>query len=220
MALRVLDTVHALWLRPRLLGSIAVAIALALVLPSIATWSRVLIGWCAGVVVFVGLIVWNMTTQSADELRREASRLDDSAAMISLFALLAATASVGGVGMLVFGQQEQDAYKGPHIVLAAATILCAWIFVQVVFTVHYLHIYYGEDEGGRSRGGLDFNGDDAPDFWDFLYFAVTIGTTSQTSDTDIRSKHIRRIVTAHAVYSFFFNTSLLALAINMGAGFA
>jgi uncharacterized membrane protein len=216
MALRVVDTVHAFWLRPRLLVAIAAAVGVALVLP-VAIWSRVLIGWCAGVAVFVGLVVWNATAQSGEELRREASRLDDSAAMISLFALLAATASVGGVGMLVFGQQEQDAYKVPHIVLAAATIVCAWVFVQVVFTVHYLHVFHGEEEG-RSRGGLDFNGDDSPDFWDFLYFSVTIGATSQTSDTDIRSKAMRRIVTAQTVYSFFFNTSLLALAVNMASG--
>ncbi|GJD53120.1 hypothetical protein OPKNFCMD_5891 [Methylobacterium crusticola] len=214
------DPFRAFWLRPRLLGAIAAAACVALLLPSVAVWTRLLAGWCVGVCAYVGLVVGKAAAQSRDDLRREASRLDDSAPVISLFALLAATASVGAVGMLVFGQQEHDAARLPHVVLAALTIVCAWVFVQVVFTVHYAHLYYGEGEQGTSRGGLDFNGDEAPDFWDFLYFSVTIGATSQTSDTDVTAKPMRRIVTAHTVYTYFFNTSLLALAINMAAGLA
>ncbi|SDA12419.1 Protein of unknown function [Methylobacterium sp. UNC378MF] len=121
--------------------------------------------------------------------------------------------------MLLFGQDEQDVYRIPHIVLSALTLLCAWAFVQVVFTTHYAHVYYGE-EGGKPRGGLDFNGDDHPDFWDFFYFSVTIGATSQTSDTDITAKQMRRIATLQTLYAYFFNTSLLALAVNMAAGLA
>ncbi|WP_250645691.1 DUF1345 domain-containing protein [Methylobacterium durans] len=53
-----------------------------------------------------------------------------------------------------------------------------------------------------------------------MYFSVTIGATSQTSDTDITAKVMRRIATLQTIYAFFFNTSILALGINLAAGFA
>ena len=98
-------------------------------------------------------------------------------------------------------------------------MLCTWAFVQLVFTIHYAHVYYGDDAPGESRGGLDFHGDDAPDFWDFLYFTVTIGAAAATSDTNITSKRMRRIATVQTVYAYLFNTGVLALAVNMAAGF-
>lgn len=216
----LVNPARAFWLRPRLLASSALAVVLTLALPIPSVWTRLLLGWCAGVATYVALVVRRATQGSGEALRREASRLDDSAPTITLFAILAAAASCGGVAMLVLGQHEQDADTIPHVALAIFTLVAAWVFVQVIFAIHYAHVYYGEDEPGRGRGGLDFNGDEEPDFWDFLYFSVTIGATSQTSDTDITAKHMRRIVTAQTVYAYFFNTSLLALAVNMAAGFA
>jgi uncharacterized membrane protein len=70
---------------------------------------------------------------------------------------------------------------------------------------------------GKLAGGLDFPDDETPDYWDFLYFATSIGAASQTSDVAIRTKALRRLVTLHAVISFFFNTAVLALVINIGA---
>ncbi|NEU13241.1 DUF1345 domain-containing protein [Methylobacterium sp. BTF04] len=208
------------WLRPRLLASLALTLVLALVLPFETLSVRLLIGWCLGVVVYTALIVWKAAGQKQEAMRQEASRLDDSAFGISLFAILAAAASFGAVAMLVFGQHDDDTARLAHLGLAAATMLCAWVFVQVVFTVHYAHLYYGDAGEGDARGGLDFNGDTNPDFWDFLYFAATIGATSQTSDTAITTKTMRRVVTVQTIYAYLFNTSVLALAINMAAGVA
>jgi uncharacterized membrane protein len=85
--------------------------------------------------------------------------------------------------------------------------------------VHYAHAYYGgAGDADSYRGGLDFGGDEAPEFPDFLYFSITVGATSQTSDTSVTTPHMRRLVMAHAIFSFFFNTTVLALAINIAAG--
>lgn len=214
------NPLRPLWLRPRLLGSLLLVGVVAALAPLGSLTVRLLVGWCLGVVVYTGLIVWQATRQDEATLRREASRLDDSALAISLFAILAAAASFGAVAMLVLGQHEGETARLAHLGLAAATMLCAWTFVQVVFTVHYAHLYYGSTEEGGPRGGLDFNGDANPDFWDFLYFSVTLGATSQTSDTDITSKRMRRVVTVQTIYAYLFNTSVLALAINMAAGVA
>ena len=97
--------------------------------------------------------------------------------------------------------------------LAILTIVLSWIVVHTTFALHYAHDYYS----GTQAGGLAFPGDDKPDYWDFVYFSFVVGMTAQVSDVGITSKAIRRTATAHGVISFFFNTALLALTINIAA---
>jgi uncharacterized membrane protein len=50
--------------------------------------------------------------------------------------------------------------------------------------------------------------------WDFIYFSLVIGMTAQVSDVQVRTTAMRRAVTGHSVVSFFFNTVLIAMAVN------
>jgi uncharacterized membrane protein len=68
--------------------------------------------------------------------------------------------------------------------------------------------------GGNVNHGLDFPGTDMPGIYDFLYFSFVIGMTAQTSDVAITSTEMRRINLLHAVISYFFNTVLIAVAVN------
>ena len=68
-----------------------------------------------------------------------------------------------------------------------------------------------------AAGGLGFPGKEAPDYWDFLYFAFVIGMTEQVSDVAVRSRLMRRTVLAHGLLSFVFNFALLALTVNLAA---
>jgi uncharacterized membrane protein len=84
--------------------------------------------------------------------------------------------------------------------------------------LHYAHEYYRPSGGsGAFAEGLDFRGDPNPDYWDFFYFATSFGAASQTSDVSILTKPLRRLATLHAIISFFFNTAVLALTINLAA---
>jgi uncharacterized membrane protein len=99
----------------------------------------------------------------------------------------------------------------------ALTIFSSWSFVHTSFAPHYAHEYYGEGANQR-RGGLNFPGEEGePDYWDFLYFAANLGATGQTSDVTITSRGIRRVALAHTILAFLFNTTILALAVNIGA---
>jgi uncharacterized membrane protein len=95
-----------------------------------------------------------------------------------------------------------------------ATILLSWSFIHTIFSIHYAQEYYGE---GRDKeiGGLKFPRDNEPDYWDFLYFSLVIGMTSQVSDVAVTSRFLRRLVALHGVLSFFFNLTILALTVNM-----
>jgi uncharacterized membrane protein len=57
-----------------------------------------------------------------------------------------------------------------------------------------------------------------PDYGDFLYFACVIGTSGQTADVSFTSRAMRRIGTVHCVLAFFFNTTVVALTINIASG--
>jgi hypothetical protein len=63
--------------------------------------------------------------------------------------------------------------------------------------------------------GLLFPGENAPDYWDFLHFALVIGVASQTADIQIADRSLRRLATAPSLISFVFNTVVLALAVNL-----
>jgi len=63
--------------------------------------------------------------------------------------------------------------------------------------------------------GLEIPGNEAPDYMDFAYFAFVIGMTFQVSDIQISSRQIRRVVLAHGILSFLFNTVIVALTINV-----
>jgi len=83
--------------------------------------------------------------------------------------------------------------------------------------LHYAHDFYIAKERNHS-GGLEFPGETSPDYSDFLYFACVIGTSGQTADVSFTSKSMRRTGLIHCVLAFFFNTTLLALAINIASG--
>lgn len=99
--------------------------------------------------------------------------------------------------------------------LIAATLVLVWTFGNAIYTLHYAHLYYSSDDGGKDRAGLKFPETKEPDLADFTYFAFTLGVAVQTADVQITSPHIRRIVTIHCIAGFFFNLGVLALTINI-----
>jgi uncharacterized membrane protein len=100
--------------------------------------------------------------------------------------------------------------------LIIVTLVLAWAGANTVYTLHYAHLYYSSDGAGKDRAGLDFPGHrPEPDYYDFVYFAFTIGAALQTSDVTVTSPEIRRIVILHTLEAFIFNTGVLALAIGI-----
>jgi len=100
------------------------------------------------------------------------------------------------------------------------TIVCSWFATHTMFALHYAHRFYRDDPRtpeADATGGLNFPGDESPDYWDFLYFAFVIGMTSQVSDVQVTSRPLRRLVFWHGILSFIFYTVILALSINIVA---
>jgi uncharacterized membrane protein len=220
-------TPTAIWrsirIRPRLyLGALA-GVVIILALPhSLSTGVRWTIAWNAGGLAYMLSTFHLMNTARIETIRKRASRQDDGRTAILVIILLAIAASFGAIASLINeAKTAGESLKLAYLALAALTIFVSWTVTQISFTLHYAHEYYTPTQqpgaAPEAAGGLVFPADNAPDFWDFFYFATSIGATSQTSDVSIKSKALRRLVIVHAVVSFFFNTTVLALTINLAA---
>jgi uncharacterized membrane protein len=128
--------------------------------------------------------------------------------LVSLAAIVAEMASAKGME----GHGEVN-----RIALAGLTVFFSWTFIHTIFALHYAHEYYSGPREDLAEG-LEFPGNEPPDYWDFLYYSFVIGTACATADVNVTSKTMRRITTLHCIVAFFFNTTILALTVNIGAG--
>ncbi len=220
MAWRKSRVFRYLAVRPRLYFTLGIALLLGWWLPE--HWvphalTRWLLAWNAGTVLYVALASVMMLRSSPAHMQRRGTAHDEGQLVILLLVVAAALASVGAIaGELALAKQRQGANEALHVALAGITVFTSWAFIQVMFAIHYAHDYYAALVRGRPAG-LKFPDDDAPDYGDFFYFAAVIGTSGQTADVAFVSKPMRRIGTLHCVLAFVFNTTVLALLINIGA---
>jgi uncharacterized membrane protein len=214
---RFLRAIHA---RPRTFLSAVFAVLVGVLLPtSVAAHfvTRALIAWNAGTVLYVVLAATMMIRSSPQKMRYRAQLQDDGQRALLLFSCLAVVASIAGMaGELIVSKDIHGFLKGAHIALASVTVLSSWAFIQMTFALHYAHDYYAAVCHGRPVG-LRFPDDPNPDYGDFFYFSAIIGTSGQTADVSFVSKPMRRIGSLHCVLAYLFNTTVLALLINIAA---
>lgn len=204
-------------LHGRLLAAIGVGlvIGLGLLAADVHPATRALGGWNCGVLFYLALIFSEARRGDIARLKKRAGEEDENAIALLLLTFVAAAASFAAVVIELAGARDAQGLRAAFsIILAIGTILLSWTFVHTEFALHYAHEFYGE---GRDKkiGGLDFPGRQSPDYWDFFYFSLVIGMTSQVSDVSISSRPLRGVVSMHGVLSFFFNLVVLALTVNM-----
>jgi uncharacterized membrane protein len=176
------------------------------------------IGWNVGALLYLGLAIHMMFWGSHERMRKRAVREDDGRLILLAMVVLSAITCLGTiVAELALAKTMQGAERYGHIGLAALTIFSSWMFTQIMFALHYAHDYYLA-ESRNQTGGLHFPGDHAPDYGDFLYAACVIGTSGQPADVSFTNRTQRRVGLLHSVLSFFFNTLVLALTINIASG--
>lgn len=198
-----------------LLAGLAVVILTAALTPTEWRWTvRLAAGWDAGVVLFLILTVVKLArTRSVDAIRARAAELDQAGVAVLPLSLVAAAASVVVV-ISETAAASSGAAAGAQVLVTLGTEALSWLFVHVIFGLHYAHRFYAPGANG-DRGGLLFPGEDQPDYWDFLHFSLIIGVASQTADVQIADRGLRRLSTVHSVTAFVFNTVLVALAVNL-----
>ena len=207
--------------RPRLFSCACIGIVTALVLPAslmLHVITRLIIGWNVGICLYLVFAAHMMFWSSHETMHKRAQVQDEGRLIILALVIMAAVMSLGAiVAELAVVRDMHGTLRYAHIALAVLTILSSWAFTQVMFALHYAHDYYMAEARG-ANAGLYFPGDHAPDYADFLYFACVIGTSAQTADISFTNRTMRRTGLVHCVLAFFFNTTLLALSINIASG--
>jgi uncharacterized membrane protein len=164
-----------------------------------------------------------MFTAHPREIVRIARKQDFSRVLVFLVILLASFVSLVAI-VLLLRELPNPGQRGYyyHIILSIASVTCSWFLIHSVFAFRYAHLYYTckSDEviNKECRGGLEFPNDRTPDYLDFAYFSFGLGMTFQVSDVQVTSGIIRRLTLLHSLISFIFNTTFVALIINIIAG--
>ncbi|MFZ4537221.1 DUF1345 domain-containing protein [Propionivibrio sp.] len=207
--------------RPRLFICALAGVMTVLILPpspALHVITRLMIGWNVGAFLYLTLAAHMMFWSSHERMRTRALQQDDGRIIILALVVIVALLSLAAiVAELSVAKDMLGTQRYAHMALAALTVLTSWAFTQEMFALHYAHDYYAAEVRGFT-GGLDFPGGHAPDYGDFLYFACVIGTSGQTADVSFTSRTMRRTGTVHCVLAFFFNTTLVALTINIASG--
>jgi len=97
-----------------------------------------------------------------------------------------------------------------------SAVLSVGTVVLVVGAWTYLLVGFAADYAQRSlrEGGLDFPGEPATAFSDFVYFSAAVTTTFGPTDVTVTSRAMRRHVLMHSIVAFVFNTVILGLLIS------
>ncbi|RYC12380.1 DUF1345 domain-containing protein [Ciceribacter ferrooxidans] len=172
-------------------------------------------------VCYLALMWLRLPRLTATFLRRHADTADEPASVILTVTLAAVVVSMVSLFFVLNGAES----RALKLVLAFGAVVSGWFTIHTMAAMHYAHAYWRPQtvlphESGLHRGGLDFPGTTDPGGYDFLYFSFVIGMTAQTSDTAVTTTAMRKLNLLHAVVSYFFNTVLLAAAVNAAVSLA
>lgn len=206
--------------RPRLWLAALIGLASGAFLPAtLAPLTHAILAWDIGCAVFLALLAQMFASERKTRMAHDAERQQEGEWTIFAFSVGAVTASFAAIlGEFATAKDMPPAQRDLHIGLVAATLFLSWLMTHTLFALRYAHEYYTHsDRSPTPDGGLQFPGEQPPDYWDFFYFALVLGMTFQVSDVVITSQKLRRLATLHGLLGFVFNTVILALSVNIGA---
>ena len=179
-----------------------------------------------GAVIFFGtyllLNIRRFPRMDAAFLKKNAASED---VPVSVIFIATGMAIVTSVGLLFYIINNGNTTSLPDFALSLASVALGWATIHTMAALHYAHLFWQPDEKVTSDGrhrvrrGLIFPETPEPAIGDFLYFSFVIGMTAQTSDVVISSTSMRQVNLFHAIVSFFFNTVLVAAAVNIAVSF-
>lgn len=215
---------------------VALACALATLALAFWFWPALAVQTSANVffVVYLVLELLKFRKLTPAFLKKHAASTDEPAWVIVVVTFGAVMVAVGSLFVLINKGGQPDVVE---LVLSLTSVALGWFSIHTMTALHYAHLYWrpadrqremGSRDGARDQpdnadeeyGGLDFPGNDEPSGYDFLYFALAVGMTAQTADVAITRTSMRKLTLLHAVVSFFFNTVLVAAAVNVAVSLA
>lgn len=192
---------------------------MAVGVPSTALWMLTI--WVIAAITYVIIALKRLRDASRDPERNqinfgtELEQVGVWSTVIRVDVAIITVASLTGVisALMMMRNASTSDHVGLSRVVAALSIIGAWMLLQFGFSRLYADTWFRSEEGG-----LEFPGTKTPGLIEFAYFTFSIGATFQTSDTNVTGTYMRWLVTIHAVICFFYNTLLLAFAVGLLIG--
>ena len=195
---------------PRFIAFALILVGAGVVLvPPLGLTRGILAGFDLAAFLFLISLVPLLRQGQAARMRARAARNDANRAVLLVFCGVVLFVILVAVGGELRGRSSTVT-----IALVVTTLILAWLFSNIVYALHYAHLFYSAGEKGDA-GGLQFPDTAEPDYWDFLYFSVTLGITFQTSDVAIAARRMRRVVTGQCLAAFLFNLGVIAFTVNV-----
>ncbi|MDQ0457290.1 DUF1345 domain-containing protein [Rhizobium paknamense] len=207
---------HSPFYRAGLIGICSLPVFLALK-PQLAVELSAIIFF----VLYLAAMARRIPGVTAQRLKTSPQRDDAPTIAIPMVSLVAVGAAV--VALFNALNRGNGSESLLEVALAFASVIGGWFTIHVMFAMHYAHRFWQHQPAGDStepHRGLDFPQTEEPGAYEFLYFSLVIGMTAQTSDVAVTTTAMRRVNILHAVTSFFFNTVLVAAAVNAAVALA
>jgi uncharacterized membrane protein len=172
-----------------------------------------LIGFDVGATAFLLSLTPLLKDCGTLEMRRLAAQNNPNRITLLFIAAIVMVVVLIAVAVELAQKGNPPAWQ---LALIMTTLALVWLFTNTIYALHYADMYYLRDSSTQTdSGGIRFPGTKEPDYWDFMYFAFSVGMTFQTSDSNITSGKIRRVVTLHSLTAFVFSISVIAFSINV-----
>lgn len=171
---------------------------------------RSMVGWDATAITLLCLWWRILLTSDAHDTELRAGDEDPGMRTVFTVAILSSVFSLFAATMVLRMMRGQSCASF-WVILALVSVALSWLVTHTAYTLRYAHLYYT----GETNGGLCFPGTPQPCDMDFAYYAFTLGMCFQVSDVQVEAADIRHTTLGHALISFIFNTTILALSLNV-----
>ena len=172
-----------------------------------------LVGFDIVTFLFLVSLIPLLQTDDPKEMGRHARDNDANRIALLVIAIGICAVILGALTVVVTGGSDYSK------MLVVVTLALCWLFANIVYALHYAHLYYSVDDAdgtaGQFAGGLSIPSTKTPDYHDFIHFSLILGMTFQTADINITDSKIRRVSTWHCLEAFVFNIGIIAFTINM-----
>lgn len=199
---------RGLWRHSRFFFAFALggAVAISAFASSMAWQMHALLGVNSFFLTYLGLSARLVLSTTPQDLQHQAEADDEGIVLIVLLAIGAVIVSLASIIWVLSGH-ETSLWQP---IFAFSAVPLGWGTVHTLAAFRYAHLYYSSGSGS----GLTFPGTKNPGIWDFLYLSFGVGMTAQVSDVVVTGSDLRKMVLGHAIGAFFYNTVILAFAVN------
>jgi uncharacterized membrane protein len=188
---------------------------------SLDNLSHLMIGWDTFSLCMIVMSWITFFITKSKQIREQAKVQDPKRSIVFTIILISTFASVLAVILLIVTKKQGNNGASWRLPVAILGMLLSWFLIHTVFALRYAHIYYGDHKTkpNTHAGGLEFPGEENPEYLDFAYYSFVLGMTFQVSDVQVTSKRLRNLALLQGLISFGFNTIMIALTINLIAGY-